>query len=100
MQSNWNMDHQRPHSFKMNRIDELLSRLRPQESLHGIAPNRGSLVPVDVGDIALFQPVDRRRELLSESFLLDGLDGVRVRMERKHQALGARQPMERLAFAA
>lgn len=48
------------------------------------------------GHVARLQPINRSRQLLAQPFLLDRLQRIRIRMERKDQRLAPGQPMQRL----
>lgn len=60
----------------------------PQIPLNSLTPNRAPLIEMHCRHIPLLQPIDRLRELLSQSIhLLDLPNWIQIRLESKDQCL-------------
>lgn len=64
--------------------------LTPQKRLDSFSPYGTPFVEMHLRLITLFQPVNCSSQFLTKPFILDLLDRVRIRMERKHQRLTSR----------
>lgn len=88
-----------PISKLIDCIPEVYSST-PQKRLDGLSPYSPSLVNVHPRRTTLLQPVNGPCQLLSQTFVLDALNRIHVRVEGEDECLALRESVEGLTFAA
>lgn len=73
---------------------------RTQIPLHRVTPHGRSLIIIHPRHIPPSQPVNRLRQRLAQSLLLDLPDGVEIGLEGEQNGLGAGETVHDLAFGA